>query len=264
MGLGFSYTFGLDKPSLSAALQALNTKPGVSDLDLGREIGVGGKKGIAYSAWLLYLGLRETAHRELSKLGALILENDPYLNKPLSLLLLHYQLCSNPNATVWWALANKVIPRNNEISVDKAVETLTSLGVGVNNLKNLRSDVGVFFATYRAARIFGSLNYLNAVGENTYVPAKPEPPPLLLAYILYSKREGNLRTSTTSLANILSEDGQIGKVFLLTRTSLLEALRQLEFKGFVTIAQVADLENIGYTYDGKALDILKMCYEEGK
>jgi len=45
---------------------------------------------------------------------------------------------------------------------------------------------------------------------------------------------------------------------------VLEALRQLEFRGLVTVAQVADLDNIGYTYEGEAFDILKMCYEGGE
>lgn len=261
MSIGFSYTFGLDKTTLSAAVQAMGRKPGLSEFDLAKETGVGGKKGIAYNAWLMYLGLRKRTARELSSLGALLLAKDPHLDSHVSLQLLHYQLCSNPQAIVWWTLANQVIPNTDQISVDRAMESLTSRGIGVTNMKNLRSDIGIFFAAYAPGRIFAPLNYLTPIEGNIYAPGRVELNPLLFAYILYSRREGGLRTSTTTINSILSEDGQVGKIFLLTRSGVLEVLRQLEFRGLVTVAQVADLDNIGYTYEGKAFDILKTCYE---
>jgi len=264
VSVGFSYTFGLDKATLSAAIQALGRKPGISEFDLAREIGVGGKKGIAYNAWLLYLGFRNPSARELSSLGRLVLTMDPHLDSAVSQQLLHYQLCSNPNATVWWTLANQVIPRLNEISIAKATQALKSMGIGITNMKNMRSDIGIFFATYAPDRILGPLNYLKMVGVDTYVPNKPELNPLLLAFILYGRREGKLRTSTTSIESIMSEDGQAGKIFLLARDHLLDLLRQLEFKGIITVARVADLDNIGYTFEGEAIDILRMCYKEAR
>lgn len=261
MSIGFSYTFGLDKATLSAAVQAMGRNPGLSEFDRAREMGVGGKKGIAYNAWLMYLGLRKRNARELSSLGALLLAKDPHLDSHISLQLLHYQLCSNPQAIVWWTLANQVIPSTDAISIDRAMESLISRGIGVSNMKNLRSDIGIFFTAYAPGRIFAPLNYLGLIEENIYAPGGVELNLLLFAYILYSRREGGLRTSTTSINSILSEDGQVGKIFLLTRSRVLEALRQLEFRGLVTVAQVADLDNIGYTYEGEAFDILKTYYE---
>lgn len=263
MSLGFSYTFKLDRATLSAALQAMYRRPGLSELELASEIGVGSKKGIAYCAWLLYLGLREPNRREPSPLGVLLHTKDPHLEKDISLQLLHYQLCSNPNAIVWWALANQVIPSIHEISVAKAIELLKSRGIGVTNVKNLHSDVRIFFTAYEADQVFGSLHYLHKVDSDTYAAGSVELNSLLLAYTLYHRRASRLHTSTISVNSILFENGQAGKIFLLKRANLLEALRQLEFKGLVTVAQVADLDNIGYTYEGQALDILKMCYEEG-
>lgn len=91
MSIGFSYTFGLDKATLSAAVQAMGGHPRLSEFDLAKETGMGGKKGIAYNAWLMYLGLRRRT-RELSPLGALLLAKDPHLDSQISLQLLHYQL----------------------------------------------------------------------------------------------------------------------------------------------------------------------------
>jgi len=35
----------------------------------------------------------------------------------------------------------------------------------------------------------------------------------------------------------------------------------LEFQGIVKVSRIADLDNVAYTFDGTALDILKMYYQ---
>ncbi len=261
MSIGFSYTFGLDKAILSAALQAIYRKPGLSHSDLGSAIGLNSKKAVAYSAWLLYLGLRNAKLRELSPLGELLSTEDPYIDDELSLQLLHYQLCSNSNAIVWWTLVNQVIPNIGRLSVTEVVELLKSRGIGNSNIKNLRSDVGIFFNAYQAHQIFGTLYYLRKVEKQIYIPESVDLKTLLLAYVLYHRRESSIRTSTISVRSLLLDEGQVGKVFLLNDSQLQTKLRELEFKGIVKVSRIADLDNVSYTFDGTALDILKMYYQ---
>jgi len=261
MSLGFSYTFGLDKAILSEALRAMYRRPRLSELDLASEIGIGGKKGTAYCAWLLYLGLRNATAKEVSSLGALLHTEDPRLEDILSLQLLHYQLCSNSNATVWWTLANQVIPNTYRISVSEAIDLLKSKGIGVANVKNLHSDTRIFFSAYQTNQIFGALHYLKEIEKESYVPVTVDPPPFLLGYVLYQRREASIHTSTISIRNLLHEEGQVGKVFLLNEPQLLEKLRELEFQGIIKLSRIADLDNVAYTFNGTALDILKMYYQ---
>ncbi len=261
MSIGFSYTFSLDKAILSATLQAIYRKPGLSHSDLGSVIGLNSKKAVAYSAWLLYLGLRNAKLRELSPLGELLSTEDPYIDDELSLQLLHYQLCSNSNAIVWWTLANQVIPNTYRISVSEAIDLLKSKGIGTSNIKNLRSDVRIFFSAYQSHQIFGTLHYLKEIEKETYISESVDLETLLLAYVLYRRRESSIRTSTISIRNLLHEEGQVGKVFLLNESQLVEKLRELEFQGIVKVSRIADLDNVAYTFDSTALDILKMYYQ---
>jgi len=263
MSIGFSYTFSLEKAVLSETLGAMYRKPGLSELDIAGEVGIGGKKGTAYCAWLMYLGLRNANAREVSPLGALLHIEDPRLQDELSLQLLHYQLCSNPNATAWWTLANQVIPNFHRIPLSEAIQLLKSKGIGTTNTKNLHSDVRIFFNAYQAHQIFGVLQYLKDVEKETYIPQSVDLKTLLLAYVLYARRESSIRTSTISIRNLLLEEGQVGKVFLLNESQLLEKLRELEFQGIVKVSRIADLDNVAYTFDGTALDILKMYYQRG-
>lgn len=261
MSLGFSYTFGLDKAILSEALGAMYRKPGLSELDLAGEVGIGGKKGTAYCAWLLYLGLRNASAREVSSLGALLHTEDPRLEDILSLQLLHYQLCSNSNATVWWTLANQVIPNTHRISASEAIDLLKSKGIGTANVKNLHSDIRIFFSAYQTNQVFGELHYLKEVEKETYIPGSVDLHPLLLGYALYHRREISTHTSTISIRNLLYEEGQVGKIFLFSELQLQNKLRELEFRGMVKVSRIADLDNVTYTFDGTALDILKMYYQ---
>jgi len=261
MSIGFSYTFSLDKAILSATLQAIYRKPGLSDSDLGSEIGLNSKKAVAYSAWLLYLGLRNAKLRELSPLGELLYTEDPRLQDELSLQLLHYQLCSNQNATAWWTLANQIIPNIHRTSPSEAIELLKSKGIGTSNIKNLRSDVRIFFSAYQSHQIFGTLHYLKEIEKETYISESVDLETLLLAYVLYRRRESSIRTSTISVRSLLLEDGQLGKVFLLNESQLQIKLRELEFRGIVKVSRIADLDNVTYTFDGTALDILRMYYQ---
>lgn len=261
MSVGFSYTFGLDKAILSAALGAMYKKPGLSELDLAGEVGIGSKKGTAYCAWLLYLGLRNATAREVSLLGALLHTEDPRLEDILSLQLLHYQLCSNSKATVWWTLANQVIPNTHRISVSEAIDLLKSRGIGTANVKNLHSDIRIFFTAYQTNQIFGDLHYLKEAEKEIYIPGAADPHSFLLGYVLYQRREASIHTSTISISNLLHEEGQMGKVFLLNESQLQKKLRELEFGGIVKVSRIADLDNVTYTFDGTALDILKMYYQ---
>ena len=262
MSIGFSYTFGLDKAILSAALGAVYKKPGLSELDLAGEVGIGSKKGTAYCAWLLYLGLRNATAREVSPLGEILHTEDPRLEDILSLQLLHYKLCSNRNATVWWVLANQIIPNTHRISTSEATELLKSKGIGTTNAKNLHSDIRIFFSAYQTQQIFGALHYLKEIEKETYIPESIDLHPLLLGYVLYHRRETGIHTSTTSIRNLFLEEGQVGKVFLLNEIQLQKKLQELEFQGIVKVSRIANLDNVAYTFDGTALDILNMYYQE--
>jgi len=85
MALSWSNTFGLNRNLLAAALRILQENPGIDNQRLAQELGVGGRKGIGYSGWLLYTGLRDIRPREVTEIGRIILRFDPYIEDPVTL-----------------------------------------------------------------------------------------------------------------------------------------------------------------------------------
>ena len=262
MGIGFSYTFKLEKTTLYKALDSMYRIPGISESDLAHEIGVGYKKAIAYSAWLLYLGLRKENCREISPLGELLHVKDPYLEDDISLQLLHYKLCSNRNAAVWWTLSNQLRPLHRNISINQAIESLQSKLIEARDDKNLRTDVRNFFSAYEVNQMFGNLHFLNKIDKENYVINPIDIHTIVLAYILYDRLDRNQRTSTIPIDTILTSDDNVGKIFFMNELNLREKLHELEFRGILKVSCIADLDNIAYTYDGTAIDILKRYYRE--
>ena len=53
--------------------------------------------------------------------------------------------------------------------------------------------------------------------------------PFLVAYVIYSQRQQVPQTSTISMGRLLSEDGNVGKIFLMNRQHLMDKLKHLEF-----------------------------------
>lgn len=261
MALGFNRTFKLDLSILSTALQAYEAKPGLSDLSLAKAMGVGGEKGTGYSRWLLACGLRGSKPRKLTDLGALLMSEDQHLRDPGTKVVLHYQLASNQYSEVWWSLID-YIAQHREIEARQAVDQLLRAGIGTNNRKHLLTDVRLFFDAYLNSDCFGSLQAIVEVDAGRFIARSPSYlPSLILGYALYSRWEASLQTSTIPINNVLTESGQAGKVFFLDGPQLLEKLRELEFQGIVKVSRIADLDNVAYTFDGTALDILKMYYQ---
>ena len=147
-------------------------------------------------------------------------------------------------------MANQVIINTHRISIGEAVEQLKAKGIGTANIKNLHSDMRIFFNAYQTNQIFGELHYLNEIDKESYIPNSVELHPMLLGYILYCKRETSVHTSTTSIGNLLQEEGQVGRVFLINDLQLRNKLHELEFKGILKVSRIADLDNcLVYTID---------------
>jgi hypothetical protein len=268
MALSWSNTFGLDRDLLAAALNILHENPVLNNQSLAQKMGVGGRKGIGYSGWLLYTGLMSGRPREVSEIGKLIYKFDPYLEDLTTLGVLHYNLCTNPSASVWNLLSMQFIPQEYSFSRSQAMDFCVASGLGKTGTmdKHLTSDVGIFLRAYTGTEGFLGLNYLKEQNDGNYQRGNiaSNISPFLIAYVIYSQNYRGFQTSTISIGRLLSDDGNVGKVFLIGRDGLIDILRQLEFLGFVRVSQEAALDNVTYTYRGNPLEILRMYYEKGR
>ena len=83
--------------------------------------------------------------------------------------------------------------------------------------------------------------------------------PLVVAYVLYSTREGR---TTISFEELLSEHNNIGKIFNLDRETLQQQIYGLRDLSLVQYVQAANLHDLVYTYQGTTLQLLEKYYEQ--
>ena len=175
-------------------------------------------------------------------------------------------LCANQDAEVWYFASNQFIPRNKRFARDEFVQAIDKAGIGRGNTR-LRADQSLFLNAYTNEdyHALQSLGYLNGVegrDDEYQAMAVEKVPALILAFTLYDRRATGVQTQTISINNLLTLDGQIGKIFLLQRESLMEKLKQLEARGVVGITQIADLDNITFTHIDDPLSLLANYYRE--
>jgi len=265
MGLGFSYNFPMQRDLLSRALCETHSKGWMSDKQLAEALGVGVKKATALSAWLLYVGLRDAKTRVLTPLGELLQRRDPRLADQQTELVLHYRLASNPQATFWHWAVNVFLRRSLRFARSEIAEAFLREKDLQTNRKNVESDVKVFLMAYSHAGCLASTSYLSEIDKGVFAAGQCPVHPLILGYALYDQRERQATCSTTiSIRGVLDEPASPGRVFKLNREALEELLRALQVQGIVDVWKTADLDNIAYTFDGRAIELLERYYQLGE
>ena len=265
MSVGFHHNFVLKRSTLSKSLQAHVSNAKITHYEQMSVIGVGYKAVAGYVGWLHHTGLRDSNTREVTELGKLIHRFDPHMLVEGTKWVLHYQLCqpSEGESTLLWRhLINKWLPESISFTRPQFQQSASEILPKISERK-LRECANITLRCYTEEEGLGSLGILRFENK-LYQRGTPSelPSPLLVAYVIYDQREKGLATSTTAIDTLLSEDSNVGKILILDRDQLMAKLRQLEFKGLVRISQVADLDNIAYTFEGSSLDILRMYYEE--
>lgn len=254
----------MDLSLISRLMQLYGKQPGANLDEISGVVGLNKPKLDGLNKLMGYLGLQND--RKLTPLGTLILENDPYLKDTGTLCIFHYLLCANDNAEVWYFVSNDFVPKNREFTRAEFDQAIDKAGIGQGNTR-LKADKSLFLNAYASGdyHALQSLDYLRKVegGNESYKALMIEKvPPLVLGFALYDRRQKGVQTSTISINNLLTINGQVGKVFLLQRELLMSKLRELEAKGIVGINQVADLDNIAFKHLDDPLVLLADYYRE--
>jgi phosphoadenosine phosphosulfate reductase len=264
MSVDFHLNFALKRATLARALQVHISTPQISWEEQMSAIGVGYKAVAGYVGWLHHTGLRDSNTRTVADLGKMIHKYDPYLVDEETKWVLHYQLCrpkEDESTLLWRYLVNQWLPAGTSFLRSQfqqgASEVLPRIGP-----KKLSQCANITLRCYVEEEALSSLSILQIEGKGYRRGIAPMPGPLLTAYALYDQREKHYPTATTiRIDNLLGDDGNVGKIFLLTRARLEEILHQLEFEGIVSVSHTADLDSVGFTYQGSALDLLEMYYK---
>lgn len=272
MAIGFSQNFNFERNLLASLLMAYNDRRVLSRKDKRSLLGVGENKAEAMVTWLGKLGLRDNTSRKITDLGTLILKYDPYLEDIATQWLLHYQLAGNQEAEVWYLLTNKFLPTQFFFTHEEAIDFLVSLGIRNKNDLHLRADTSVFLKSFVTDCGLREIKLIQVEGEsNTNISkmrfhrnTQPNVPPYLIAYAIFDHRMRYYPNfSTVTIKEILTQDGNAGKVFSLTKERLEEALKLLSSPSYgemIYLAKVADLNQIELKYRGRPMEILERYY----
>jgi len=262
LSIGFSETFPLQKDLLSSAVRMYATSPRAADSDVAHSLGINLRKLKGVKGWLRALGWRDNRRKTLSDVGALVSEQDPYLERTGTLCLMHYCLTTVGVADVWFHIVNGFLPWHRECTAEELYSSVEAIGLSARSPKHCRNDTRNFLNAHVSGNALADIGLLRPTLSGYRVQSGSVLPELVLGYAIYDQREKGIATSTIAIDAVLAEPNSVGRVFLLDRNQLVSQLNQLELRGLVRIHRIADLESIAYTFEGNSVDILRMYYEE--
>jgi len=272
MAVGFSQNFNFERDLLASLLRAYAENERLSREAIRSLLGVGDNKAEAMVTWLGKLGLRDNGNRKITALGSVILTHDPYFEDITTLWLLHYQLASNKDAEVWYWLTNAFLPNQSSFSFSDAIDFLGSLGIGRNDEQHLKTDVSIFLRSFILESALGKTEFIKVQGKanrnvarNRFYKNPPSnPSPYLVAYVIFDQRIKKFPSLiTVTIQELLTEDGNAGRVFSLSRGKLEEILRLVssqQFGHLIDLSTTAGLDQVGLRFRGQLIEILEMGY----
>lgn len=233
-------------------------------------LGLGANMVKALRYWLQAVGLTEEPKKgkrsqSLTDLGQLVFENDRYIEELGTLYLLQYKLASNSDdATAWYFFFNEFALA--EFGKDEFAEAIqkyirmTAEGESVAP-RSINDDFSCIVNTYlpryksNPAKVsaennidcpFGELGFIDVLDKRKKIYKKATPaassinPWVALAVVAANADD----RQEIPLNELLTEPGNIGKVFNLDSITMLDVLYRIERLGELKINRTAGLDVI--------------------
>ncbi|MCM1164791.1 MAG: DUF4007 family protein [Lachnospiraceae bacterium] len=222
-------------------------------------------------------------NQELTELGKIIYENDPYMEEIGSIWLVHYMLASNEDeATSWYLFFNefnkteydeddfhscivKYIRMNDNASMpsDRVIDDDFSCIINTY-VPRIRLNPAKVHPESNIDCPLGELGLVDIVDKKKGIFKKRVPKLEMLPnlILLASIIEANDGVKEIRISTLQNEKNQLGKLFNLDSVSLINALYRLEKTGFIKVIRTAGLDVIQITTDMSFCDCVKAYYKE--
>lgn len=232
----------------------INNKP-VADV-----LGVGNNMATSIRFWLKACNLMKesTANgAELTSLGRLILEYDPYLDDMFTLWILHSNLVMNSkDATVWYLFFNLCDAESysrDEIFVQLKNELERYILDNNYSVKSLEDDIQVLTNMYKKEKIlnpeetlFSPLTRLRLLREegHLYTRLQPDLSTLDERVILYILLKQMANETSISIDKVVEDINSVGRILNIGRVVINEYLDRLKNHGYIEVKRTAGLDVI--------------------
>ncbi len=253
-------TFTIREGWLAKALRALHD-PKVFQVNYGADaLGVGTNMAKSIRYWTRCCGLTEERSNKgtfLTELGQIIYTEDPYVENPFTLFILHCNIARNfEQATSWSVFFNDFdITSFTKSELNSAMMDLLLERTGEGKLpeKSVNEDCGSILSMYCAKETevkdpednktcpFTSLGLISRNGA-VFEKSQPFSTKLTSDVVLYLISDRLAEEGSLQIDDIVDGIDMPGKILNLSRIKVNAYLDELEKQGFVTVNRTAGLD----------------------
>ena len=280
-------TFFIRKGWLSKGMKHVLSKPNVfvdKEENPMDALGIGSNMVKSLRYWLQAVGLTQeprTGRRDqtLTPLGNVIYAHDRFIEEMGTLHLLHYKLATNKeDATAWYFFFNKFIAteftREDFINSLQSYILMSGESISVAS-RSLSEDFACIINTYvpryktNPGKVspennidcpLGEIGLIDILAKKTFkksIPSANAFDPWIVLAIISDRANGR---NQIGLNELLTAEGNIGRIFNLDSITMIEVLRRVEKLGALKIIRTAGLDVVHLLKDYTFLDCVENYY----
>ena len=267
--------FALREGWISKALMILPNNPDAFTQKYSTDLfGIGSNMVKSLRYWMRVLGLTNTSGNELTELGMIIAEKDPYIEKPFTLWIMHSKIAKNiEDATTWYMYFNKCDATDldkTEIESILLREVEKYAGTSVSK-KSLSNDVDVLLNMYSRNKDnsdpedknispFTQLALIKKL-EGKYIKNRPNKKIFSEFIVLYELANMIKSESGISIEDVVFGEKGLAKIYNLTSVMANDYFDRLEAAGYIRVDRTAGLDMIYSLNNLNPNEIVKKYYE---
>lgn len=262
--------FALREGWINKALKILpDNEEAFTRKDAADLFGIGSNMVKSLRYWMRVFGLTNISGTELSEIGKLIAECDPYLENPFTLWIMHSNIAKNvDDATTWFMYFNRCdandLEKNEIESILLREVRKYALGKKFSE-KSLSNDVDVLLNMYsknkekldpedKSVSPFSQLGLVKKI-NGRYVKSHPNRKNFSEAIVLYELALKMLDEESVSIEDVVFDENGLAKIYNLTAVMANEYFDRLDTGGFIRVDRTAGLDMI---YPVKKLNAIKI------
>ena len=280
-------TFFIRKGWLSKGMKHVLRKPNVfvdKEENPMDALGIGSNMVKSLRYWLQAVGLTQeprTGRRDqtLTPFGNTIYAHDRFIEEMGTLHLLHYKLATNKeDATAWYFFFNKFIAteftREDFINSLQSYILMSGESISVAS-RSLSEDFACIINTYvpryktNPGKVspennidcpLGEIGLIDILAKKTFkksIPSANTFDPWIVLAIISDRANGR---NQIGLNELLTAEGNIGRIFNLDSITMIEVLRRVEKLGALKIIRTAGLDVVHLLKDYTFLDCVENYY----